>query len=29
VRSYQETGTGMVTLGDLAKLIGSDKKSEE
>ena len=29
VRSYQETGTGMVTLGDLAKLIGPDKKSEE
>lgn len=30
VRSYHETGAGMVTLGDLAKLIGpSDKKSEE
>jgi small subunit ribosomal protein S1 len=29
VRSYQETGTGMVTLGDLAKLLPSDNKDEE
>ncbi|MEW6213221.1 MAG: S1 RNA-binding domain-containing protein, partial [Acidobacteriota bacterium] len=29
VRSYQETGTGMATLGEhLAKLMGSDKKEE-
>jgi small subunit ribosomal protein S1 len=31
VRNYQETGTGMATLGDIANLLGSasDKKSDE